>query len=224
MTNSNRKKKNVSGGTIERRHINILRACIYVAIALIIAVLLLQVLILLLPGQTEESVFGFGQVTRRFRLTPRTAVVFLMIPAILLVLVHLYLSRYFKRNTHGSHMTIAYLEKHPRNKREKYYYMAFVVAAGLASLVLCAIDFIRVGKTGSVSFISRAASFLPFIVMIFAALALYLLFSLMRQRKRHYSHHSHGHSHSSGSGEPAEPEEVPAPAAAPEDDGSAGNA
>lgn len=187
------RNKVVSGGAIERRHINLLRICISVSVILAFAVIVLQVLALFFPPVQEEIGLAFGAARRSFRLTPVSAAAFLSIPAIAIVLIWVYLKGYFKRNTHGSHLRIPYLDKHPRKKTAKYFHYAFIAVMLLASAVLGVINFIKVGRIDPHTRWDQLMALIPVLVMVFVLVGFYLHTVLMRKRKRIYSHHSHHH-------------------------------
>lgn len=182
------KNKIVSGGTIERRHVSLLLLCVYTAVAVMAAILVLQVLGLFSPPMPLED-NPFGTARPAFTWSPLTLSVFLMIPSILLTLGWIYLRQYFKRNAHGTHIIIPYFEKHPRKKSAKYLYYGLAIAASVACVVLALISFLQLGKSGSATLTTRAVAFIPCLSMAFAVTAFILLTNLLRLRKRVYSHH-----------------------------------
>ena len=190
MAITNNKSKIVSGSTIERRHVDLLVVCIYTTMLLMLAILVLQLMGLFYPPlpQAEDQ---FGTAHPAFSWSPLTVSVFLLIPFILLTLVWIYLKQYFKRNAHGSHLVIPYLEKHPRKKVTKYLYYAFSAAMGFASVLLALVSFIQLGRHEGASLMTRAVALIPCISMGFGVFVFLLLTSLMRRRKRTYSHHRH---------------------------------
>ena len=161
------RNKVVSGGTVERRHINLLRICINASVILAFAVIVLQVLSLFFPPVQEEIGLAFGAARRSFRLTPVSAAAFLSIPAIAIVLIWVYLKGYFKRNTHGSHLRIPYLDKHPRKKTAKYFHYAFIAVMLLASAVLGVINFIKAGRIDPHTRWDQLMALIPVVVMVF---------------------------------------------------------
>ena len=185
------RNKTVSGGTIERRHINLLRICIIAAVVLAFAVLLLQVISLFVSPAQEEVGLAFGAARRSFKFTPSNIIVFLFIPAIALALIWVYLKGYFKRNAHGSHLRIRYLDKHPRKKSSKYIHFAFIAAMMAASLALAIIGALRIRRIETHTKWDLLSAFIPAVVMLFILVGFYLHTSLMRKRKRIYSRRSH---------------------------------
>ncbi|MBO4366291.1 MAG: hypothetical protein J5843_01405, partial [Clostridia bacterium] len=180
--------KVVSGGTIERRHVSLLILCVYTAVAVMAAVLVLQVLGLFTPPMPlEDTLFGTSRPT--FTWSPITLSVFLLLPSILLTLGWIYLRQYFKRNAHGTHIIIPYFEKHPRKKSAKYLYYGIAVAASVACVILALISFIQLGKSASATLMTRLVAFIPCLSMGFAVVAFLLLTCLLRHRKRTYAHH-----------------------------------
>lgn len=175
-------RKSMSGGKVERIHVDILRFAMYFMIALMAVILILQVCCLFRNPEEENAVYTLGGAKRSFSLTLENLPAFLLIPTTLVAFLCFYLKRYFRRNTHGSHMIIPYLERHPRNPKTKIYYMVYIAAMAVVSVVLAGILYVKHHDY---------IYLIPVITIACSGLVLYFLLQIMRERKRHYSHHHH---------------------------------
>ena len=143
MSSSVKKQGNVA----KRLHIRLLWLVLWCCLLLIAVTLALQVANLLSPvkNETAENEIPFVD-SLPFAIDLNNIFPFMMIPMLLLMVLFLYLNRFFSLNPLSVNSKIRYLSKHNKTVFDRHICKLFCIAVSAISLALAIVGTVRSGE------------------------------------------------------------------------------